>query len=198
MPTINLIYEQRLQAKAVERKLKAGIMAIVGLGGLCFLATTFLMVDATRLHFEASALERKKKDLEPLLAELDANQTLLNELSPRLQTLTKAQDFTQKWSLILDHLTVNTPPGTWLTNVKASQTDKAKPLQVTLNGQSITNENIGNLMLRLETSEMLENVQLKFTNERPGQDGAKSLDFEIIADLSGSKEKEPEKPKETS
>lgn len=194
MPLINLIKEQRLEAQRKERQVQIAMMATLGIGAVCMLATAGLMLDGARLNMKAASLEQKKKELEPLVEELNSNQDEIELLQPRIKTLQEAQTFSGKWGKILDYITTNVPQRTWLTNIKSFQQDRTKPLVVTFIGVSENNDLVGDLILRLESSEELENVKLKYTQPRMSQAG-KQLEFEVEADMVGTNE-EADKPKE--
>lgn len=182
MPLVNLIHEQRLEARARERKVQLGVISTMAIGALCVLATMALMLDATRMNMKASALEKKQAEMEPMLKELQANKTEIAKLQPRIKTLEEAVMFSGKWGLILDHLTTNMPPQTWLTNMKAFQNDPKKPMTLTLNGVSTSQEAVGELILRMQANPEFEAVNLNFTQPKFLQ-GEQQYEFEIAADL---------------
>lgn len=193
MPLINLIQEQRLAAKKNERKNQALLMTCAGVGALAFLGVGYFMFETSRLNAKADTLEQLKVKLEPTIKQVDFNNGEIAKLKPRLETLLQAQKNTEQWSKILDHLTKNTPSGTWLTSIKAAQQDKTKPLVVTVTGLSGSLEAVGMFQIRLEACEQLENASLKYTQERFADNG-KQIEFEIQSELVGSKP--AEKPKE--
>ena len=189
MPLINLIKEQRQKALKKERQVQFALMGTLGVGALCLVMVAAFMLDGARLNMRAAALEQQKRDLEPLIQELDTTTAEIERLQPRIKTLEEAQTHSAKWGRILDHLTTNTPDGTYLSTLKAFQQDRTKPLVVTMIGVSSTNELVGDLLLRLEMCEDLENVTLKYTQPR-FVEGGKQLDFEIDADVVGTSENE--------
>jgi len=193
MPLINLIQEQRLAAKIQERRAHVLLMTTVAVGALSFLGAGYFMFETSRLNAKASTLEQQKAKLAPTIKQVDSNKMEIAKLMPRLETLEQAQKNTEKWTQILSHLTRNTPGGTWLTSMKASQQDKTKPLMVTVTGLSGSLEAVGMFQLRLEACEELENATLKYTQERMVE-GGKQIEFEIQSELVGSKP--AEKPKE--
>lgn len=187
MPLINLIKEQRLEAKKKEQGVQIAVMATLGIGAVCLLATAGLLLDSARLNLQAGALEAKLQELKPIVDELEANNNEIEKLQPRLDTLEAAQKDSETWVKILEHLTVNTPNQTWLNTFKAFQQDRTQPLVITLNGLSQSQEAVGEFLLRLEASEDLENVALKYTQPK-FSDSGKHLEFELNADMVGTKE----------
>lgn len=189
MPLINLIQEQRLEARSRQRKIQGAMVGTLGVGALCLVATAALLLDATRLNIQANALEQKKKELEPLIKELNEKEAKLERLTPRLETLETATVDSAKWERVLQHLSVNTPAQTWLTSVKAFQPDPNKPLVLTFNGISTTQEAVGELQLRLEQANDLENAQLRFTQPKFSETG-RQFEFEISSEMVGTKAEE--------
>lgn len=188
MPNINLIQEQRQIAKARERKTKFALMGTLACGALCVMATAAFMLDAARLNIKASALEQKKEEMKPLLEELKQNKQEVAQMQPRIKTLEEATNFTAKWGRVLDYITVNTPPDSWLLKLKAFHQDRTKPLIVTFNGVSLTHEAVGELILRLQASPEFEQVDLKYTQPKFSDNGQKQFEFEVDAAMAGTKE----------
>lgn len=195
MPYINLIREQRLADRKKENAVRGAFLATLATGGVAFLVAGGLFVDAARLTLESVATENRKKQLKPLLDELKKNQDELDQLKPRLETLQQAQAVTLKWGNVLDHLTKNTPDGLWLTGVRSFQQDRTKPLVITFAGMSTTQETIGKMILQLQQSKDIENVTFKGSSERSAENNAKYYEFEITADLAGSKQNDAPKEK---
>lgn len=197
MPYINLIREHREAARKKENSVRMAFMATVGVGGLALLVAAGMFFDAARLTLEANATADRKKRMEPLLAQLKKNQDDLDTLKPRLETLQQAQTQTTKWGNVLNHLTTKTPSGIWLTGVRSFQQDRTKPLTITFAGMSDSQETIGKMILALQECQDLEKntVQFKGSSERSGENNAKFYEFEITADLAGTKQADAPKEK---
>ncbi len=191
MPLINLIKEQRIEAQRRERQVQVALMATLGIGALCLVTTAGLMLDGARLNMRGAALEQQIKDLEPLVAELDQNKAEIAVMQPKVKTLEEAQTASAQWGRVLAHMTTNTPEGTWLTNVKAFQQDRTKPMVLTFKGVSKSQDLVGDLILRLELSPDLEKAALKYTQPRPAE-GQTLTEFEVEAELVGSGEQSEE------
>ncbi|MBX3113308.1 MAG: PilN domain-containing protein [Fimbriimonadaceae bacterium] len=189
MPLINLIQEQRIEARSKQKQIQIALFGTMGIGALSVLGTLALMFDATRLNLYAGALEQKKIEIQPTLDELTANQEALDQMRPRVQTLETAQKDSTKWEEVLAYLTQNTPPTVWLTNVKAFKQDAATPMVLTFNGVSLTQEAVGDFQYRLGVCSELENPQLKYTQPR-FSDKFRQFEFELSADMKGTKEED--------
>ena len=185
MPLINLIKEQRLQAQKREQQVRIALVGTLGVGALCLLTTGALMLDGARLNVVASALEKQKAELEPKVEQLSALEQEIALLQPRKTTLETARTYSAQWGRVLSHLTQNVPEGVILTDVKTHQRDPLKPVVVTLKGLSLTQEKVGELILRVEASPEMQNVGLKYTQPRISE-GRTILDYEIEGELVGT------------
>lgn len=191
MPFVNLIKEDRLAAAARERQIKMVVLLCVALGGVSFLGAGYFTYEASRYKDKAIALEKALDEAKPYMKQVDANNAEIAKLEPRIKTLTTAQDATLQWSRILEHLKGNMPEGVWLTGVACQRQSQGEAIQVSLKGLSTTQEAVGYLILRIDTSKDLKSPQLVFTQERLTEKG-KALEFEVKGILAGS---EPAKPK---
>ncbi|MCW5936932.1 MAG: PilN domain-containing protein [Fimbriimonadaceae bacterium] len=198
MPMINLIQEQRLAIQEREQKIRALLFATVGLGALAFLCAGFFTFEAARYQVMVMSLSGEKQRLQPQIDKYQANLKEMKELEPRIESLGSAVKATERWFRVMDHLSYNTPNGVWLTQVRSNSNDASKGVVVTVDGYGLTQEQIGELLIRLGTCPDLANVSLKFSQERP-IDQQKVLEFEILATLTGTEVKKTvaEKKKES-
>ncbi len=188
MPLINLIHEQRLQVRVQEHRARVLMLVTLGVGAFAFLGAGFYAFEAARYQVMVGALQTKKAALEPMLKQLKSNERDEKLLEPKLTTLTSATKATEQWSRLLSHLTVNVPKNVWLNNVKCMpQTDPDGGVALTFSGYSVNHDDIGELLLRLESCSDLESVTLKFSQERMLERDTKVLEFEISAYLAGSR-----------
>ncbi len=191
MPFVNLIKEDRLAAAARERQIRMFVLLCVAIGGVSFLGAGFFTFEAARYKEKSAALEKALEEAKPYMKQVDANNAEIAKLEPKIDTLTNAQGATLQWSRILEHLKGNMPEGVWLTGVTCQRQSSGEAVQVSLKGLSTTQEAVGYLILRVETSKDLESPQLVFTQERQTEKG-RALEFEVKGILAGSA---PEKPK---
>lgn len=195
MPLINLIQEQRLQVKRTERQARAGFLSfatviVLGAGSYGLLA-----FQADRLRQEESKLRAQLQKIAPLRKEIEASELAFHELEPREQILVKAREVSDKWTRILAHLAVNTPQTTWMTAIRSTAADPEKPIAISFIGIGGHQEGVSEFILRLQNQTDLENVNLKYTQEKPMTDTV-GIEFEVNADLAGSAEKKPKGDKE--
>lgn len=185
MPFINLIHEQRIAAAREDRKSKLLFLTFVGVmltsvGG--FSAMTFA---SQQVHVEEAALQAQIERAKPLIAQTEANQLLQAKLTPRLTTLQNAQEDTQRWDHLLAYLSTQTPPQAWLTGVRCTSGDPKKGVTVTFQGLAMSQQPVAEMILRLQNSVDLSDVNLKYTQEKMIAQ-QKTTEYQIEAVLQGT------------
>lgn len=185
MPFINLIQEQRLEARKNETRARLFFLTFAGSAVLSVFALGLLMFQNEMLSVQESSFQVKAQKLAPLVKRIQANNDDYAELQPRLDTLQNAQLVTGRWNRILDHLSHQTPTETWLTSIRCSASDPLKPVNVTFVGMSTRQELIGDFIERLQSCPDLSNVALKYTMEKQVND-ARDIEFEINSDVTGT------------
>lgn len=185
MPFINLIQEQRLQAKRTENQSRLFFLSFVSCAGLSFCIFAFLMFQNEMLKSEENRLISKAEKLAPLVKRISTDEEQYAELKPRLDTLQNAQVVTGRWSRILDHLTRQTPDQTWLSSIRCTASDDTKPVAVTFEGMSNQQLLIGDFIERLQACPDLTNVNLKYTMEKAVAN-SRAIDFEIDSEITGT------------
>lgn len=186
MPLVNLIQEQRNARRARERQTRMVLLAIIGVGVVSFLTAGFFTFEQVRWNLRIAELTALKEKLQPLMDELDAKQLEIGTLELRKNTLTGAQKDSERWSRLLDYLGKQTPDGIMVTDLKsAPPADPKQPIGLNISGLSIDQTQVGQFMVRLEASNDLENVTLKYTQEKVGPNN-KSTQFELNAIISGT------------
>ncbi len=196
MPLINLIHEQRIVVRQRERQIRFAVVTTIGLSALSFLAAGYFLFNAARYQVLSGILEAKKKQMQPLLQQLASNEHDRQVMEPKLTTLTSATKATEQWYRIMDHLTVNIPKSVWLNGVRCVQgTGQDTGTNLTFVGNSLSHDEAGEFLLRLEACPDLESVTLKFIQEKQSEK-ERVLEFEISAYVAGSREQKKIKEKE--
>lgn len=194
MPFINLIQEQRLEAKRNETKARVFFLTFVGSAVLSVCVLGCVMFESEMLSAKESALQAKAEKLAPLVRRIKLNEDTYAELQPRLTTLQNAQLTTGRWNRILDHLTRQTPEQTWLTSLRCTATDPTKPVTATFVGMSTHQELVGDFMKRLQACPDLQNVTLKYTMEKMVQQ-TRDIEFQVSADIVGTDQPQKDETK---
>jgi Tfp pilus assembly protein PilN len=187
MPLINLIQEHRIADQRGETKARVFFMgfvlsAVVGLG-----AVGFLMFLTEQANGDKAGYEANMQKLKPLLNQISETKSEYAIVAPRVDTLQAARGLTDKWSHVLDHLTVQTPEKVWLTSIRSMAADPKLPITVTFTGVSAAQELIGEFQLRLQGCPDLDSVNFKFSQEKPVADGH-MLEFAIDSTLKDTQE----------
>jgi Tfp pilus assembly protein PilN len=190
MPFINLIQEQRLEARRNENRARLFFFSFVGSAVVSVFAVGLLMFENEMMSSQESNYQAKAQKLAPLVKRIQANQDDYAELQPRLETLQGAQLVTGRWSRILDHLTRQTPNQTWLTSVRCTASEADKPVSVSFVGMSTHQELIGDFIERLQSCPDLTDVALKYTMEKQISQ-TRDIEFEISADITGTATAKP-------
>ena len=184
MPLINLIETRRIAARREERSVRIGLLALCGTASVCILGYGFLFLQAEGLSQEERTLAATKAKLEPLLKRIAEDEAERADLEPRLKTLVDAQKLTGRWGRILGHMTINTPEGAWLTSVRCTA-EAEKAVSLSLSGVGRDQAHAAEFMMRVQNAADLENVQLKFTQEKMLEKES-AIEFEVGADIIGT------------
>ena len=194
MPYINLIQEQRTEAKRNENRARLFFLTFVGSAALSVLVLGGLMIASEEQKAQESDLNTRAQKLAPLVKRIQSNENDYAELAPRLTTLENAQLITGRWTRILDHLSRQTPEQTWLTSIRCTASDPTKPIEVTFVGVSTQQQMVGDFMERLQGCPDLTNVTLKYTMEKLISN-ISDIEFQVTADINGTAEKQKDEMK---
>lgn len=192
MPMINLIHEQRQAQRAAAAKARALVFGLGFVTAGSYLGFLFLLFLTASVEADCSQMQAKLQKMRPIVEQIEAQEKRLADMSPKVAILENAQQATAKWQRVMEHLTQNTPPGIWLTNVRSSTTDPKNPVQVSFTGLSGDQDSVGGYILRLQNCPELADVNLKFTQEKATQFGP-TLEFEISGSVVGTQEEEERK-----
>lgn len=195
MPFINLIQEQRLAQKRNESKARSFFMVFVGSAVASVAGIGYFWLQADGLSQEKSQLEAQIEKNEPLVKQIDEYQKQYTEIAPRLKTLEDAQTVSGRWGRIMTHIARQTPKPTWLTAMRVTASDLTRPINLSLVGVAPGQEPISEFILRMQNSGDLENVNLKFSQEKMVNQ-VKAVEFEVTADIVGTVESKPKEEKE--
>lgn len=187
MPFINLIEEQRLAKRQAGSKARTGLIAFVATTSLALATCGYFLLQAESLDQEATRLRNEAAKNEPIQKEIDLAKSALNSMNPRLATLESAHEVTTKWETILNHLTVQTPREMWLTSIRCVASDPSKPIDVSFQGVASRLDNVGEFILRMQGCEQLENVALKFTQEKVLANSV-GIEFDVTSQVAGTAE----------
>jgi Tfp pilus assembly protein PilN len=193
MPFINMISERRQQQAMLIRRRKQWFAVLLAEIGV--LAGVFSFLGMTNLSLQAR-LQRAQQEINKLQPTLDLiakTERDTQALMPKLRTLTEAQQLTERWYATINGIARCLPADVWLTGISSSQTqDSEKKKQttvITLTGSTLTQQQVGEMMLRLNTIPTFEKVELHYTQQR-SYNNLETVDFEVAARMQTPQEKE--------
>ncbi|MFQ3611380.1 MAG: PilN domain-containing protein [Fimbriimonadales bacterium] len=187
MAVINLIEQEQNYRRTLERKARMvgfGWFGVVALAGLAW-AGSMLYIGLLARELDRTQQEIQK--LQPAVKQLQQARAELGALQPMVTTLKDARKETGRWRQLFQHLSLQMPEGSYLTNAElGKRTNPEQPLEVVLRGISRNQENVGLVMLRLNQHPELEAVRLDYTQERTMADGPPVYEFQIAAQVKGT------------
>lgn len=193
MPFINMISERREQQARLIRRRKQ--LLTVLLAEVAVLAGTFTLLGMGTMSLQArlNRAQQEIKRLQPTLELIAKTERDTQALMPKLRTLTEAQEHTQRWYATINGIARCLPADVWLTGISSSQTQdgdkKRQTTVITLTGSTLTQQQVGEMMLRLNTIPTFEKVELHFTQQR-SYNNFETVDFELAARVQAPKEEE--------
>jgi Tfp pilus assembly protein PilN len=184
MPLINMISEHREQQARLIRRRKQLLSVLLLEVGLLAGAFSFLVASNLALQARLDRAQREVQRLQPSLELVAKIERETQELMPRLRTLTEAQQHTQRWYATINGIARCLPADVWLTGISSTQVQdteaRRQSTQITITGSTLTQQQVGEVMLRLNTIPTFESVELHFTQQRSYND-LEAVDFEVAA-----------------
>jgi len=186
MPLINMISERRQQqAQIIRRRKQVLTILLIEVGVLASLFS-FLGVGTMTLQTRLERAQREIQRLQPTLDTIAKIERETQALMPKLRTLTEAQEQTRSWYVTINGIARCLPADVWLTGISSTQVQdsekKGQTTVITLTGSTLTQQQVGEMMLRLNTIPTFEKVELHFTQQRSYND-FETVDFEVAAYL---------------
>lgn len=181
MPYINLIQEQRNAEQRNDMRARLGFFAFAGIATVSILTYFYLLVEAGDISSQQEQLEARLVAIQPTVEAIKKNSIIESELKPKVDSLQEASKLTNKWIDIMNRLTTQTPNNTWLTAIRGNSQDPQAPITLSVSGMSTAQELIGDFISRAQNDPDLENVELRFTNEKQIDPLTKGIEFEISA-----------------
>lgn len=184
MPLINMIAERRQQqAQLIRRRKQLLTVLLIEVG---VLASLFSFLTLGTMSLQAR-LQRAQREIERLQPTLDAIAKIEREtqtLMPKLRTLTEAQEHTRRWYATINGIARSLPADVWLTGISSTQVQdtekKGQTTVITLTGSTLSQQQVGEMMLRLNAIPTFEKVELHFTQQR-SYNNFETVDFEVAA-----------------
>jgi Tfp pilus assembly protein PilN len=192
MPSINMIASRRSEKQRFERNARR-LMVVVLVEVLVGIALgtlfTYRICDTKR---SIADLDVSLQRLRPTVKKIEDYEAATARLTPKVTTLQQAQVRTLRWRNLLNKLATALPAQTWLTKLGSTtppgQADGG-PAIISLNGVSVSQNQVGEAMLRLNTYADFKSVDLHYT-QGSSVGSRRTVDFELAASLKEDKAKE--------
>ena len=201
MPSINMIALRREEKRRQEQNVRKLLYSIAGEVGL-IVAVSFVMtarIIVTQDHIGDLSAQLDK--LKPQVAQIQALQAQTTALQPKVDTLDGAKADTLFWYNNFYAVTTSLPPKTWLTSLgTGTDTASAAPVPgnasgddptLSLAGVAMSEAAVGQSMLQMNQSPMLDHVDLSFVQAQKIGD-ADAVSFQMTVHL--KPEAAPAKP----
>lgn len=193
MPFINMISERREQQARLIRRRRQLLTVLLAEVGVLAGVFSLLGMGTMSLQARLNRAQQEIKRLEPTLELIAKTERDTQALMPKLRTLTEAQEHTRRWYATINGIARCLPADVWLTGISSSQTQdgekKGPTTVITLTGSTLTQQQVGEMMLRLNTIPTFEKVELHFTQQR-SYNNFETVDFEVAARVQAPKEEE--------
>lgn len=184
MPFINMISERREQQALLVRRRRQLLLILLAEVGVLAGVFSFLGMSNLSLQARLNRAQQEIQKLKPTLELIAKTERDTQALMPKLRTLTEAQQHTRRWYATINGIARCLPADVWLTGITSSQTQdgekKKQTTVITLTGSTMTQQQVGEMMLRLNTIPTFEKVELHFTQQR-SYNNFETVDFEVAA-----------------
>ncbi|MCS6830516.1 MAG: PilN domain-containing protein [Armatimonadota bacterium] len=193
MPLINMISERREQQARVSRTRKRLLAVLLTEISVLAGVFSFLGVGTMSLQTRLQRAHEEIQRLQPTLDQIAQIERETQALMPKLRTLTDAQQHTQRWFATINGIARSLPADVWLTGITSAQVQdsekKSQSTLITLTGSTLTQQQVGEMMLRLNTIPTFEKVELHYTQQR-SYNNFETVDFEVAARVRTSQRQE--------
>ena len=186
MPSINMIAPRRAEMSRLELGMRRLLLLIFAevVVALAIAAVFSAQIVATKGR--AADLNAELAKLEPIVNKIEFYEKATASIQPKVDILDTARDHTMRWHRMLGMLSTAVPSDTWLTRIAASPSAKdPNQMTVNLNGVSTNQNLIGDTMLRLNSYEDFDHVDLHYT-QKTSVGKREVIEFEVGAGLKTS------------
>lgn len=188
MPSINMIALRREEKRRQEKNVRKLLYSIAGEVGLVVAVAFVLTARILVVQSHISDLSDQLEKLKPQVAQIQTLESQTAALQPKVTTLDGAKADTLFWYDNFYAVTASLPPRTWLTSLGTSSDNTnsapgnaggADPT-LALSGVAMSQATVGESMLRMNQSPMLDHVDLSFVQaEKIGTASAVSFQMTV-------------------
>jgi Tfp pilus assembly protein PilN len=180
MLLINLIAARRAERRKLELirgGMLRGMVGVVATTGIVALLATLGM---TRTTLRIRDVDAQTALLQDTVNKVETLQADIKNLEPRVNTLVRAQNSTDRWRGVMQAVSASLPDKTWVTSFQSKDAAKNSVEGFTVTGQTVTHDRIGRTMMKLNRSAFVKQLDLSYAAQR--QEGS-GVSFELGAEL---------------
>jgi Tfp pilus assembly protein PilN len=159
MLLINLIAARRAERRKLELIRAVMVRAMLGIAAATTLGAVVMTFQVQTVKSRIDDVNQQTAALQDTVSRVELLQAQMGALQPRVATLLKAQNSTNRWRAVLEEISISLPEKTWITSF-ASQ---AGADGFTITGQSASQNEVGKAMMRLGTQAYIKDVNLQYT-----------------------------------
>lgn len=182
MANVNLISARRADRVRLTKISRGLTLATIATGAV---SGVLILVMSTRLlsaQGDVTTADKKLAELRPVLHQIELEEQERSGLTPKLGTLTDAQQSTRRWFGIMDGLKRAVPEQTWLTNVSVEGNAETGRV-MRIDGVTANQSRVGETMYRLsQQPDYYKQVNLRYT-QTTKMDTGDNVEFELAAQL---------------
>ena len=182
MANVNLISARRadrVRLTKISRGLTLATIATGAVSGLLILVMSTRLLTA---QGDVATADKELSKLRPVLQQIESEEHERSGLTPKLTTLTDAQQSTRRWFGIMDGLKRAVPEQTWLTNVSVEGNAETGRV-MRIDGVTANQSRVGETMYRLsQQPDYYKQVNLRYT-QTTKMDTGDNVEFELAAQL---------------
>lgn len=172
MPTINMIANRRTEKRRQEQNVRKLIYGISAEVGCLIIAISVLSVRQLTVRGHEVDLTAQMQNLQPKVNKIQALQTQIAELQPKVRTLDGAKEDTLFWYSNLYGITASLPDKTWFTSLGIGGAGGAPGAAagadptISITGMTLNQAMVGEAMLRMNQSPGMDHVVLAFVQQQ--------------------------------
>jgi Tfp pilus assembly protein PilN len=182
MLLINLIAARRAERRKLELIRAVMVRAMVGVGAATVAGVALMTFNIQIVKNRIQDVNQQTAMLQDTVSRVETLQAQMSAVQPRVATLLKAQNATNRWRAVLQEISVSLPQKTWITSF-VSQTTNGDGFTVT--GQSISQNQVGQAMMRIGSQPYIKDVSLQYTQASD----QKGFTFGLTGELQPMEEK---------
>lgn len=188
MPTINMIANRRAEKRRQEQNVRKLIYGISAEVGCLIIAISVLSIRQLNVRSHEVDLTAQMQNLQPKVNKINALQSQIAELQPKVKTLDGAKQDTLFWYSNLYSVASSLPDKTWFTSLGiggeggAPGSGAGADPTINITGTTLNQALVGETMLRMNQSPGMDHIVLSFVQQQK-TGSTDTVSFQMTAHL---------------